>query len=169
MKKSLVLTGMMGVGKSTIGKLLSIRLKMRFVDIDRIIENQEKMLVKDIFEKKGEQYFRKLEEKKSMEILEKEDFVIALGGGAFVNDNIRTLTIKNCISFWLNASTETLLNRNSGSKKRPLLKNMNLKEILIKIADERKRIYKNANFRIDCDKLKPSEIIKDIIEKYKDA
>ena len=122
MKKSLVLTGMMGVGKSTIGKLLSIRLKMRFVDIDRIIENQEKMLVKDIFEKKGEQYFRKLEEKKSMEILEKEDFVIALGGGAFVNDNIRTLTIKNCISFWLNASTETLLNRNSGSKKRPLLK-----------------------------------------------
>ena len=72
MKKNLVLTGMMGVGKSTLGKILSERLNMKFIDIDRVIEKRENMLIKEIFENKGETYFRALEKKESLSTLLRE-------------------------------------------------------------------------------------------------
>ena len=72
MKKNLVLTGMMGVGKTTIGKRLSRKLKMRFIDIDQIIEKNEKKTIKEIFEIKGESYFRKIEKNTSLNMLKKK-------------------------------------------------------------------------------------------------
>ena len=89
MKKSLVLTGMMGAGKSTIGRLLAKRLKVRFIDIDKIIEKSEKKSIKRIFDEDGEKYFREIEEKITLKIIKNKIAVIALGGGAFMNNQIR--------------------------------------------------------------------------------
>ena len=85
MKKNLTLTGMMGVGKSTVGKTLSKRLLMGFSDIDKIIENILKMSIQEIFEKKGEIFFRKFEEKITLQETKRKNVVISLGGGAFIN------------------------------------------------------------------------------------
>ena len=89
MKENLVLTGMMGSGKSTVGKSLAKKLKLKFVDTDSIIEKSQKKTIAEIFDKKGENYFRKVEEHVCLEILEKENLAIALGGGAFINPRIR--------------------------------------------------------------------------------
>ena len=82
MKKNLLLTGMMGVGKSTVGKKLAKKLKLKFIDIDGLIEKKEKKTIKQIFENKSEDYFRKIEKKITLEELKKSNSVIALGGGA---------------------------------------------------------------------------------------
>ena len=89
MNKNLVLTGMMGVGKSTIGRLVAKRLKVKFIDIDKVIERKERKSIKRIFEDRGEEYFRVLEKKITLKILKNKKAVIALGGGAFMNNQIR--------------------------------------------------------------------------------
>ena len=89
MKKNVVLTGMMGVGKSTIGRSLALKLSYDFVDIDKIIEKIEGSSISSIFKKKSENYFRSLEHKITLKELEKNNMVISLGGGAFLNNEIR--------------------------------------------------------------------------------
>ena len=152
MKKNLALTGMMGVGKSAIGKVLSKKLHMKFVDIDKIIENKLKMTIPEIFKKKGELFFRKFEEEITLKIITETNTVISLGGGAFINSKIRRSILSNNISFWLDLNVDLLEQRLLKSKMRPLLANKNLKETLEKIYDERKSTYAMANFRINCDK-----------------
>ena len=98
MNKSLVLTGMMGVGKFTIGRLIAKRLKLKFIDVDKIIENEKKS-IKRIFDDNGESYFRKLEEKITLKILNNTKSVIALGGGAFINNEIREKVLSSCERF----------------------------------------------------------------------
>ena len=93
---------MMGVGKSTLGKILSERLNLKFIDIDKDIEERENMSIRDIFEKKSEEYFRKVEKKESLKSLMQENSIIALGGGAFINKEIRNLAKKTSVTFWLN-------------------------------------------------------------------
>ena len=118
MKKSLVLTGMMGVGKSTIGRLLAKKLRFKFIDVDRLIERQEKRSIKKIFDVDGEEYFRKIEEKVTLKILKNKSSIIALGGGAFINNEIRKEIIKNCCSIWLNLSLELLIKRYKRNNKK---------------------------------------------------
>ena len=166
MKKNLALTGMMGVGKSTIGKALSERLSMQFSDIDRIIENKLKMSIKKIFIEKGEIFFRKLEEQTTLREAGKKNVVISLGGGAFTNSKIRKNVHLNCTSFWLDLDTKLLVKRLHKSKKRPLLANENLKEILEKIYKERKNTYAAAHYRIECNNLNANKIIAKIIKLY---
>ena len=89
-KKNIVLLGMMGVGKSAIGKIISKKINMNFFDIDKIIENSYRLKIKDIFKIKGEDFFRKLEENETLNILEKKNSIISLGGGAFVNKKNQT-------------------------------------------------------------------------------
>ena len=89
---------MMGVGKSTVGKSLSLRLNVGFRDIDTIIEKKNSLSIKEIFEKKGEEFFRKIEEKETLDCIKEQNLIIALGGGAFMNKNIRENVKKNCIS-----------------------------------------------------------------------
>ena len=101
MKKNLVLTGMMGVGKSTIGKLLSKNLKMQFIDIDSEIEKNELMPIKNVFKKKGEKYFREIEKKITLKKIKEKNSIIALGGGSFEDLEVREEILENCISFWL--------------------------------------------------------------------
>ena len=97
MRKNLVLTGMMGVGKSTIGKRVASKLSFNFIDIDQLIEQKEGCSINLIFKKKGENYFRKLENDITLSQLKKNKSVIALGGGAFLNRNIRRETKKICL------------------------------------------------------------------------
>ena len=166
MKKNLTLTGMMGVGKSTVGRGVSKRLLMGFSDIDKIIENKLKMTIQKIFEKKGEVFFRKIEEKITLEEMKKKNTVISLGGGAFMNSQIKKYVMLNSKSFWLDLNIQLLEKRLIKSKSRPLLNNLNLKEDLEKIFNKRKNTYAKADYRINCDKLSRNLIIEKIIKLY---
>jgi shikimate kinase len=166
LRKNLTLTGMMGVGKSTIGKALSKHLSMEFIDVDKIIEKKLKLTIQKIFEQKGEAFFRKLEEKITLEEIGKKNKIISLGGGAFMNNKIREYVLKNSKSFWLNYSTDLLSKRLFNSKKRPLLKNKNIKSTLEKIYSERKSTYSLANYRIDCNNLTSDLIVEKIVQLY---
>ena len=166
--KSLVLIGMMGSGKSTIGFLLSKKIKLEFVDVDNYIENEEGMKIREIFEIKGEEYFRKTELKNSLKILDKKKTVISLGGGAFVNEDIRKKVLSNHISIWLNWSSSTIKKRIINSKKRPLAINIPEKKINKMIIDRSKK-YSLANYKINCENLSKNEItmkIKDLYENH---
>ena len=157
---------MMGVGKSTIGKLLSKKLLMRFADIDLIIENKLKMRIQKIFEKRGEAFFREIEEEISLQEIKKKNVIVSLGGGAFINPKIKKVVLSSSKSFWLDLDLKLLERRLITSKKRPLLKDKNLKKILEKIYNERKSSYGTANYRIDCNKLDKNLIANEVIKIY---
>ena len=164
-KKNLIFLGMMGAGKSSIGYLVSKKLNLSFIDMDNLIEHEIGMKVSKIFEKMGEKYFRNLEEKITLKVLKKDNHVISLGGGSFINKKIRKEIIGNHLSFWLNWDDEILLKRIKGSKKRPLAfnsTNIEMKNLIKK----RSKIYSKAKFKINCDKLTQSEIVKNIIKIY---
>ncbi len=166
MKKSLVLTGMMGAGKSTIGRLLAKKLNIRFIDVDKLIEKKEQKSIKKIFKLNGEQYFRDLEEKVTLQVLRKNEVVIALGGGAFINNVLRKEILKSSISFWLKSDIENLLKRYKNNNNRPLLKESNLEDEVKKIYHSRKKIYNKANYKINCDNVGKGFIVKKIIKLY---
>ena len=159
--KSLVLIGMMGSGKSTIGFLLSKKIKLEFVDVDNYIENEEGMKIREIFEKKGEEYFRNTE-------LKKKKTIISLGGGAFVNEDIRKKILSNHISIWLNWSSSTIKKRIINSKKRPLAINLSEKKIN-KMIIERSKKYSLASYKIDCENLSKNEIVMKIKNFYENC
>ena len=165
MNKSLILTGMMGVGKSTVGKELSKKLGYKFIDMDNLIEKKENMTITKIFRVKGENYFRKIEENLTLNTLKDKKVVISLGGGAFLNPRIRKEVLKATISFWLNVSIKSLLLRVSRNKKRPLIEG-NYKKKMTDIYSKRKDTYKLANYKIDCDNLKKFEVAKKILKLY---
>ena len=169
MKKNLLLTGMMGVGKSTVGKKLAKKLELKFIDIDKIIEKKEKRTIKEIFEDKGEGYFRKIEKKISLEELKKSNSVIALGGGAFMDSSIRKEAENLSISFWLDLSLESLLIRLKNVKKRPLLNQDHLEESVNKIYSERKKIYNKSDFKIKCNLMNADQIVSKIIKLYESS
>jgi len=164
-KENLVFLGMMGSGKSSIGLLVAKRLKLDFIDIDNEIEKDFGEPIQKIFEIKGEDYFRKLEEKTTLKKLKLDSVVISLGGGAFVNKNIRKEVINNNLSFWLSWSNQILLNRIKNSKKRPIAFNSSENE-LIDLIKKRSNIYSKASYEIKCDKLSKQEIVKKILEIY---
>ncbi len=166
MKKNLILTGMMGVGKSTLGRSIAKELGMKFIDLDKLIERKESLSIKEIFEKKGEKYFRSIERKIGLKSLREKNSVIALGGGAFIDLNIRKEVLKNCVSFWLDLKTESILKRSSNLRKRPLLSSVNLKKNLDDIYENRKKVYNLANFKINCNKISKSELVKKITKIY---
>ncbi len=167
-KKNLVLTGMMGSGKSTIGKNLSKNLKMDFADTDNIIEQKLSLSVSKIFEIKGEEFFRMMEEKEIQELINKTNIIIALGGGAFMNKTIREKIKINAFSVWLDLDISELYKRTKINKKRPLLVDMS-EDDLKKLYDRRKKIYSLADFKIDCNNKNKDEITEEIKEFYKNA
>ena len=166
MKKNLVLLGMMGVGKTTIGKIVAKKQGLEFVDTDINIEKRCSMKILEIFKKKGEKFFRIEEEKEVLKSLTKNNCVIALGGGAFVNKSIRNSILKNAISMWLDNDLMTLSKRIKWNKKRPLLDKKNNQKKINKLYSERKNIYKLANYRIDCTDLSKKNIVNKIIIFY---
>ena len=157
---------MMGVGKSTIGRILSRKLNMKFADIDKIIEKRQLRSIKNIFETRGEKYFRKIEKKITLKELKKDNLVIALGGGAFINSSIRREIKNSCLSFWLDLNISSLLLRLKNVKKRPLLDENKLEESINKIYSQRKKFYNESNFRIKCNSKNIEETIHRIIKLY---
>ena len=166
MDKSLVLTGMMGVGKSTIGRLLAKRLKVKFIDVDKAIERLEKKSIRRIFEDNGEKYFRKQEEKITTKILKNKKAVIALGGGAFINNVIREKVLKSCVSVWLKINLNKLIKRYNNNNRRPLLNKSKLNLEVKKIYQSRKKTYRLANFKINCDNMSKAQIVEKILVLY---
>ena len=157
---------MMGVGKSTLGKIVAKKLNLEFVDTDTRIEEKYLMKINAIFKKKGEKFFRLEEEKEVLKSLKKNNCVIALGGGAFINKTIRNNILKNDVSIWLDSDLEILNKRTKWNKKRPLLNKENSKIVINKLYEERKNIYKLANYKIDCTDLSKENIANKIIIFY---
>ena len=163
---NLVLLGMMGSGKSTIGLSLSKKLNANFFDIDKIIEIEQNMKINDIFAKKGEKFFRNIEEKTTLNALKSHNSIISLGGGSWLNEKIRKeTTINNNVSFWLNWDTRIILKRIKKNNKRPLIKSLNDSEI-VRLILKRSKIYAKANYEINCNKLTKDKIIKKILNIY---
>ena len=166
MKKNLVLLGMMAVGKTTLGKIVAKKQELKFIDIDASIEKKNSMTIKEIFKKKGEKFFRMEEENEILKSLEKNNCVIALGGGAFMNKTVRENILKNAISIWLSVDIKTLNQRIKWNRKRPLLKEENNQKKITELYAKRKNIYKLANHQIACDKLSKKNIAEKIIALY---
>ena len=166
MKKNLVLLGMMAVGKTTLGKIVAKKQELEFIDTDANIKKKNSMTIKEIFKKKGEKFFRMEEEKEVLKSLEKNNCVIALGGGAFMNETVRKNILKNAISIWLSIDIKTLNKRVKWNQKRPLLKEGNYRKKITELYAERKGIYKLANHKIACDKLSKKAIVEKIIALY---
>ena len=164
-KENLVFLGMMGSGKSSIGSLIAKELRLNFIDVDKEIEKELGMSISKIFETKGENYFRKFEEKITLKILKINSTVISLGGGAFINKVIRKEVLEKHISFWLNWDNEILVNRIKNSKKRPLALNSTENE-LIDLIKKRSNIYSKALYKIKCKKMSKNEIVKKILKMY---
>ena len=154
MGKNLTLTGMMGVGKSTIGKNLAKKLKYKFIDVDKLIEAHEGSSINLIFKNKSEKYFRKIESDITLSQLKKDNSVISLGGGAFLNTAIRRNAKKLSVSFWLDLPIDELIKRLKKNTRRPFLFKKNIAETAKKIYFNRKKIYNEADFRIKCNSLK---------------
>jgi shikimate kinase len=160
------LIGMMGSGKSSVGKLLANKLHFSNIDIDKEIEKDEKLSIKEIFEKKGENYFREIESKY---LLRKRKLaVVSCGGGIILNKKNREFLKTNGYTIYLKSSIATLEQRLLNENSRPLLSNDNLKETLINIYTKRKTLYtSSANTTIITDRRSVKEVCELIIKKLK--
>ena len=161
--------GLMGSGKSIIGKNLSKNLNLKFYDTDREIELKTKKKISAIFEEKGESYFRDIEEKVCIEILTNDNCVISLGGGSITSKKIRKLIKKNSYSIYLQVKLNILQKRLKFSRKRPLLnKNFDRRKILQSIFKDRQKYYERADLIInnDGDKFQTLNEIKSQLNMY---
>lgn len=146
--KSIVLIGMPGSGKSTIGRKLASSLNLPFVDSDQEVEAAAGMSISQIFERLGEPAFREGERKVIARLLAGPRIVLSTGGGAFMNELTRDVIKKNSISIWLKASLDVLVERTSRSDERPLLKNGNPRDTLINLMSAREPVYANADLTV---------------------
>ncbi len=148
LKKSVVLIGMMGSGKSSVGRLLANDLAVPFWDVDTEIEVSANRKISEIFEEYGEAEFRSLESRVLKRLLGEKPSVIATGGGAFVNSQNREAILNNCISVWLDAELDTLWDRVRTKTHRPLLQAENPKQVLANLMKNRNPTYGLADFRV---------------------
>jgi len=168
-KKNVCIMGLMGSGKSIIGKDLSKYSNFKFYDTDKEIELKTKKSINEIFENDGESYFRKIEEKICLELLTKNNCIISLGGGSIINKKIRKAINQNSYSIYLQVKLDNLENRLKSSKKRPLLnKNSSKIETLENLYNERRKFYEKADFIVnnDNDKFQVLEKIKFKLNSY---
>lgn len=144
----IVLVGLMGAGKSTIGRRLAQRLGVEFVDADVEIERAAGMTVSDIFDRFGEAYFRDGERRVIARLIDGQSKVIATGGGAFVNDETRALILSDALAIWLDAPVEVLADRVRRRDTRPLLRGRDPLAVLRELADKRNPLYQLAHIRV---------------------
>ena len=167
--KNIVLTGFMGTGKTTIGKLLSEKLSFPFFDTDKIIEQNTEMSIPRLFEKLGEKEFRNYETEVVKLLSGTEGCVISCGGGIVLNKINMDLLSKNGIIVYLNASIDTIVKRIVDDKNRPIIAAMeNPKTEIEKLFNKRKQFYQRHNFSFDVDNLAPDTIVTNIINAVKD-
>ena len=148
-RDTIVMVGLMGAGKTSIGRRLATRLGLPFVDADDAIEEAAKSSISDIFERLGEESFRDGERRVIARLLDDSPIVLATGGGAFMDPDTRALIAAKGISIWLRADIDTLVRRTSRREDRPLLKNGDPREILTNLMNLRYPIYAQADITVD--------------------
>ena len=146
--RPVVLVGLMGAGKSTVGRRFAEMIGAEFIDADEAIEQAAQLKVAEIFEEYGENYFRDGERRVIARLIEERHGVIATGGGAFINAETRALILERAIAVWIDCDVETLVERTGRRDTRPLLKNGDPKEILTKLYREREPFYAEAHLRV---------------------
>ena len=162
--RSIVLVGLMGAGKSTIGRRLAKRLKMPFVDSDAAIEDAADRSIAEIFEQYGEESFRDGERRVIARLIEGRPKVIATGGGAFMNERTRALILSRCIAVWLDADPAILAERVSRRDTRPLLRNKEALPFLRELAELRNPVYAEAHIRIRTEPLPHDRAVTEIVK-----
>ena len=167
-KRSIVLVGIMGAGKSSVGKRLSARLGIPFVDADTEIEEAHRMSIPEIFAKYGEPYFRSGEARVIARLLDGGPQVLATGGGAFMNADTRALVAQKGVSVWLKADFDTLLKRIRRRNDRPLLKTEDPAATLKALIDERYPVYAEAALTVQSREIAHEAIVEEIISGLSD-
>lgn len=164
--RPIVLVGMMGVGKSSVGKRLAQLLGCGFVDADEEIEAAARMTIPEIFDMHGEAYFRDGERRVVTRLLDdgRARKVIATGGGAFCNAETRALILEKGIAVWLDSDVDTLVERTARKSNRPLLKGGNPRDILSRLLEERRPHYSQAPIRVLSENGPHSEVLEKILE-----
>jgi shikimate kinase len=157
----------MAVGKSAVGRTLARKLKRRFVDLDKLVEKAEGMKVRDIFEQKGEAYFRQREKEALAQVLQRHGQIIATGGGVVLDQENVTLLRDKALLICLMASTEVLLKRAGHGAKRPLLKGGNRKERVEEILRQRANFYAEADACIETSDSTIDEVAEQIMRLLK--
>ena len=162
--KKITLIGMMGSGKTTLGKILSEKTNVSAIDIDELIEQNENSTITDIFKTQGEEYFRKIEAKTIKELINSTNpQILSLGGGAFENVQTRELLLNNSVVIYLETTPVEILNRIQKTNNRPLLKNNMTIEKINEIITKRKDNYNLAHHKILTDGKTPSKIAEEIL------
>lgn len=161
--RPLILVGMMGAGKTTVGRRLATRLGRRFLDSDEEIEKAAQMTIPEIFAQRGEPEFRAGEMRVISRLLKENDIVLATGGGAFVNPETRALVKAGAISVWLKADLDVLFERVSRRSNRPLLKTADPKGTLEKLIADRYPIYAEADITVLSRDVPQDSVAADVI------
>lgn len=162
--KKITLIGMMGSGKTTLGKILSEKTNISAIDIDELIEQNENSTITDIFKTQGEEYFRKIEAETIEELINSTTpQILSLGGGAFENVKTRELLLNNSVVIYLETTPPEILNRIQKTNNRPLLKNNMTIEKINEIITKRKDNYNLAHHKILTDGKTPSKIAEEIL------
>ncbi|MEL7033969.1 MAG: shikimate kinase [Pseudomonadota bacterium] len=146
--RTVALVGLMGAGKSTVGRRLAERLGRSFYDSDNEIEKAAGLSVADIFSLHGEEEFRRGEHQVLKRLLDEKPHILATGGGAYLNPETRQLMREKAVTVWLNADLETLWKRVSRRNHRPLLRRPDAKEVLSNLFAERRPIYELADLTV---------------------
>ena len=162
--RPIVLVGLMGVGKSTVGRRLAHRLHLPFVDADEEIEAAAGMPIADIFSRFGEPYFRDGERRVIHRLIDGTPKVIATGGGAFINEDTRALILAEAIAVWLHASTDVLAERVRRRDTRPLLRGRDPRVVLADLAQVRDPLYSLAPIHIASHKAPHEATVSAIIQ-----
>ncbi len=165
--RSIVLIGMMGVGKSTVGRLLAQKLGVEFVDSDEAIVKAADMEIAEIFERFGEDYFRDGERRVIARLLEDTPKVIATGGGAFLNAETRSLIKERCLSVWIDANIDVLVARVSRKNTRPLLIGKDPRTVITALAETRNPIYALADIKVRSDTAPHIRTVEQILKALK--
>ena len=169
LKRPIVLVGLMGAGKSKIGRQISIDFDIEFIDTDAEIENIAGMSIAAIFDLYGEEKFREIEAREISTLLKGKPAVISTGGGAYMQEKTRAIINQSGLSIWLKANPETLAERISNTDSRPLLRGKDPVKVLQQLAKERYPLYQEAELVIDTDGLslaKAIEKVKKTITSY---
>ena len=169
LKRPIVLVGLMGAGKSKIGRQISIDFDIEFIDTDAEIENVAGMSIAAIFDLYGEEKFREIEAREISTLLKGKPAVISTGGGAYMQEKTRAIINQSGLSVWLKAKPETLAERISNTDSRPLLRGKDPVKVLQQLAKERYPLYQEAELVIDTDGLslaKAIEKVKKTITSY---
>ena len=165
--EKVTLIGMMGTGKSKLGRQIANILKFNFYDVDHMVEKEFNMTIKELFQKHGEIFFRKIEKETICNLIlkinkNKEKVIISLGGGGFDNEETRKLLLTNTNVIWLNTPLDVLVKRVGDGSKRPMIKGRT-RETIMQLLDIRTKYYSLCHNQINTDKLNQNQVIEKLI------